>query len=316
MSSYLRFWFAIMLGTTLGLLFCVTPLRQRINQRKRVFKRHPIRLPEILPLPQTMAGTSLSPHISGRVDHSHGTSVRGHDISVHASAKDLFTYFNIGLMGTIEVRKQHFVFSTDGIWIKLSDDKALPINDRDVQSIKAKMTQVLLTPKVGYRVVDSEKFKIDALWGIRYWHQKTGLSFEPTLFGGVSDSKNWVDVVGGAKIQMSLSPKVLVTIAGRCGWRRFDLDYQVAGLLGYRIGKKYVLGAGWRYLDINYRSQGFSLRRGSERLAAGPDHQASKWILEHAYWFQRKHLAPPLGSPLATLAAGKLGGLSRPLLWK
>src|SRR5271167_4218718 len=33
-----------------------------------------------------------------------------------------------------------------------------------------KMTQFILTPKVGYRVLDKDAFKIDALAGMRYWY--------------------------------------------------------------------------------------------------------------------------------------------------
>ena len=32
------------------------------------------------------------------------------------------------------------------------------------------MTEVILTPKFGYRFVDTAKLKVDALGGIRYWH--------------------------------------------------------------------------------------------------------------------------------------------------
>jgi hypothetical protein len=32
-----------------------------------------------------------------------------------------------------------------------------------------------------------------------------------------------------------------------------SLNYQVAGLLGYRIKPTAMLEAGWRYLDVNYR---------------------------------------------------------------
>jgi hypothetical protein len=31
------------------------------------------------------------------------------------------------------------------------------------------------------------------------------------------------------------------------------VDYQVAGLLGYRVKPNVILQAGWRYLDVNYR---------------------------------------------------------------
>jgi len=184
----------------------------------------------------------------------HGTAgVDGHVASVHASFGDLLSNLNIGLMGQVEARKKRVLLSNDLMWMKLSDDKALPSNDIGVTSIKVKVRQFLLTPKVGYRVVDSEKLKVDAQVGLRYWHMGQTLEFQPQLFGGVSRSQNWADVVAGGRIEIPLSPKAVVTILGDAGGGGADTDYQVAALLGYKIGKKYILQAGWRYLDVNYR---------------------------------------------------------------
>ena len=33
-----------------------------------------------------------------------------------------------------------------------------------------------------------------------------------------------------------------------------QLDYQIFGILGYQIKPKWTLQAGWRYLDVDYRS--------------------------------------------------------------
>jgi len=189
----------------------------------------------------------------------HGTAgVDGHLTSIHASFGDILSNLNIGLMGQVEARKKRVLLSTDLMWMRLSDDKALPDNDVGIASIKAKAREFLLTPKVGYRVVDSQKLKVDAQIGLRYWHMGQTLEFQPQVFNGVSQSQNWVDVVAGGRIQLPLSAKALITISGDAGGGGSDSDYQIAGLLGYKVGKKCVLQAGWRYLDVNYRgSQSF-----------------------------------------------------------
>jgi hypothetical protein len=111
-----------------------------------------------------------------------------------------------------------------------------------------------LTPKAGYRVVDHEKLKADAVVGIRYWHLGQNLSLEPSgLLSNSSQSANWVDVVAGAHFTMPLSPKAVITILGDAGGGGANLDYQVAGLLGYKVKPTVILQAGWRYLDVNYR---------------------------------------------------------------
>lgn len=65
-----------------------------------------------------------------------------------------------------------------------------------------------------------------------------------------------MDPLVGGRILAALSPKVTVTIAGDVGgWGAgSELDYQVAGLLGYRIKPSWTVQAGYRYLYVNYRS--------------------------------------------------------------
>ena len=182
----------------------------------------------------------------------------GRDASVNASFSDIFSKFNIGLMGVFEARKKRLILNTDFMWLKLSDDSALPINEIGIQSIKTKATQVILTPKVAYRVIDQQKVKVDGTLGIRYWHLSNDLTFQPQIANGITDSANWVDVVAGARIQVPLSPKALVTVLGDAGAGGANSDYQVAGLLGYKCKKRFVLQGGWRYLSVNYRPSGNS----------------------------------------------------------
>ena len=188
----------------------------------------------------------------------HGTSgVLGHDASVHASFGDIFNYLNIGAMGVVETRYNRVVMPVDFIWMKLSDDKGLPENEVGVTSIKAKMTESVLTPKIGYRIVDTKKIKVDALFGIRYWHVSTDFTLQPVqIQNGLSDSANWVDAVAGGRIEIPLSAKASITVAGDAGGGSARSDYQVGGSLGYKITRKCTLVAGYRYMSVNYRSTG------------------------------------------------------------
>lgn len=177
----------------------------------------------------------------------------GHDVSIHASPGDLLSHFDIGLMGLVEARKNRFVLPIDFLFIKLTDDKGVPLNDF-VNSIQFKGTVVVLTPSAGYRIVDHEKVKVDALAGFRYWHIGESVNAQPQLFNGFSRSQNWVDAVAGGKIEMALSEKALVTVSGEAGGGGSDLDYQAVGALGYRLGKKAILQLGYRYLYVNYHN--------------------------------------------------------------
>jgi hypothetical protein len=175
----------------------------------------------------------------------------GHEASVHASFGDVFKYLNFGLMGAVEARYNRIVIPVDFMWMKLSDDRALPF-EIGPTSVKVKVNADILTPKIGYRLIDTGKLTIDGLVGFRYWHLGNTLTPLPQNRNGFYASANWVDMLGGAKIQAALSPKVAVTIAGDAGGGQANTDYQIAGLLGYKL-RKVILQAGWRCMYVNYR---------------------------------------------------------------
>ena len=185
------------------------------------------------------------PGISGTV------GALGHDASVHVSASDVLSYFNFGLMGAVEARKDRLVFPVDFMWVRLDDDKGFPYTDLTDRSVKVYVTESILTPKFGYRVVDGERFKVDALVGIRYWHLGENLTLHPSGFYQ-SQSANWVDGLFGSKIQLALSPKAALTVFGDVGGGASAMDYQAGGLLGYKIKPSIALQLGWRYLYDRY----------------------------------------------------------------
>jgi hypothetical protein len=122
---------------------------------------------------------------------------------------------------------------------------------------KLKGSEFLLTPKIGYRLFDEERIKIDALTGLRYWHFSENLKFVPSNLNlNFSESQNLVDPLVGGRVQLGLTPKIVANVLGDVGgWGTgSQLEYQVAGLLGYRIKPKWTLQAGYRYLSIDYRN--------------------------------------------------------------
>jgi len=184
----------------------------------------------------------------------HGTAgVLGHDTSVSAGFGDIFNYLNIGAMGQLEVRYNRVIMPVDFLWMKLSDDKGVPLNDLGVESIKAKMTETMLAPKIGYRVADGKRVKVDALIGIRYWHLSTDLALQPPELGRYGQSADWVDAIAGGRIQVAVTPKAFVAIVGDAGGASARSDYQVGGFVGYKITRKCALLIGYRYLSVDYR---------------------------------------------------------------
>jgi hypothetical protein len=223
---------------------------------------------------QTQAGTSTTtPEAKeANADHAwhvdftpyiwfagiHGTAgALGHEVNVNADFGDVFNYLNIGLMGAFEVRHNRVLMPVDFMWMKLSDNKALPLNDVEAESVDAKMTESIITPKIGYRIADGKKVKVDGLIGVRIWHLTTNLNLQPKeLQLGFSDSAAWADAVAGGRIQVALGPKASVTLLGDAGGGSARQDFEVAALLGYQISRRWVLLGGYRYLSVNYQPNG------------------------------------------------------------
>ena len=183
----------------------------------------------------------------------------GGELSVHATPGDLLSHFRFGLMGAVELRRNRLLLPLDLVWARFGDDKPLPL-ETYVTTANMKAHLIILTPKVGMRLLGTEKLKIDALTGFRYWHLEESLNFNPSFLGlNFSRSQNWVDPVVGGRIQGALGSKFLVTVLGDVGgWGTgSQLDYEAVGLLGYRIKPGWTLQAGYRYMAVNYHSEGF-----------------------------------------------------------
>jgi len=186
--------------------------------------------------------------------HGTATGPNGRGLSFRASPGDLLSNFRFGLMGAIEASHKRLVITGDMLWVRLEDDKAVPFPGLLATSATMKATEFFLTPKLGLRVVNEEKIKVDALAGMRYWHLGEKLTFNPSTLGlNFDGSQNFVDPLVGGRIGVFLSPKVVLNVLGDVGgWDTGShLEYQWAGTLGYRVKPRWALHAGYRYLYID-----------------------------------------------------------------
>jgi hypothetical protein len=202
---------------------------------------------------------AVSPYLWFPGVHGTASGPNGNGLGFRASPGDLLSNFRFGIMGAFEARYKRIVVPIDLMWIRLEDDKSRPLPPalgQGVISANIKATELLFTPKIGFRLINEEKIKIDALTGFRFWHFGESLNFNPSALGlNFNGSQNFVDPLVGGRIQLALSPKIVVNILGDVGgWDTgSQLEYQWAGLLGYRIKPALTLQAGYRYLNVNYK---------------------------------------------------------------
>src|SRR6516225_6162102 len=193
MKPFPRLISAVLLSFLMVTLFCAVAAAQGPAELAAAEPGAPAAKPEPLPTAPEPQASGMVPEgpgwrgsvsIYGWFAGVHGTAgVLGHDASLHIPFSDLFHYLKGIVPIAVEADKGRFVMPIDYLWIKLGDDKALPISDFGQTSINAHFTESILTPKIGYRLLDGEHLKIDALGGIRYWYLSQNLTLEPVGLG-------------------------------------------------------------------------------------------------------------------------------------
>jgi hypothetical protein len=150
------------------------------------------------PTGATSGGWRVGITVYGWFPGLHGTvGVYGHDASIHVPFSDVFDTLKGIIPIAVETDKGRFLMPVDFLWMKLGVNNGIPINDFGQSSIDTHLTQSILTPKFGYRLLDADHLKFDALAGIRYWHLGLNNTLEPSGLSS-SNSTNWVDGLAAA----------------------------------------------------------------------------------------------------------------------
>jgi hypothetical protein len=191
----------------------------------------------------------------------HGTiGAFGRDVGFSVTPSDLLSHARLAALGAVDARRNKIVTTVDLLYMRLGANNAIPFPPA-LNAITANFTGniVVLTPKVGLRLVNLKAIKADLLAGIRYWYFSESVNFTPSILGlNFSKSQNWVDPLVGGRIQGALSPKIVATVAGDVGgWGTgSQIDYQVVGLLGYKLKPNLTLQGGYRYLYVDKNKGG------------------------------------------------------------
>src|ERR1700722_7965349 len=167
--------------------------------------------PPPAPQPQTSTAAGDSDGWRGQIaiygwfPGIHGTvGVLGHDAGIHVPFSDVFHTLKGIIPVAVELDKRRLVIPVDFFWVKLGDDRGIPFNELGQTSVNLHLTESIFTPKLGYRLINAEHFKFDALAGILFWYVGQDLAVEPV---GVSRSRSaqWVDGLGGVRAILPLN---------------------------------------------------------------------------------------------------------------
>jgi len=188
------------------------------------------------------------------------TTKTGGDVDV--SFGDILRNLDMTLMGAVGARKGKWLLAADVIYLNVSQDNVGSIPFPGGGSIST-FTNVgvkawIMTPVVGYNLIDTEKGTLDAVAGARYLHLKSSLDLTAVSPAGnlavnLSDSGSVWNGVVGARGQLNLAPNWFLPYYADIGTGQSKLTWQVFAGIGYKF-KRLDAILGYRYLDWNFKN--------------------------------------------------------------
>ena len=186
---------------------------------------------------------------------------------IDISLSDILDSLQLTLMAGLEARKGKWLLDVDLIYLALEQDggilKRIPFGFQDRHTLNVglnanvEMTAWIVTPRVGYNLIDTEKGSLDVYAGARYLNIETDISLL-TVVGPIvnsdqiSESGTWWDGIVGVKGRVNLAPKWYLPyfLDGGAG----DTKSVVNAFAGVAYQFKHVDAiAGYRYLEWNFK---------------------------------------------------------------
>ena len=173
-----------------------------------------------------------------------GQSSTGSDIDVDVG--DILSSVEFAFMGAVGARKGKWSLAADVIYLNAQDD------DTIAPGLKAnvELTNWVVTPVVGYNLVDSGRSRLDILGGARYLYIKADLKVDALGLRADDSGSNW-DAVIGARGTVDLTEKWYLFGYVDIGTGESKLTWQGFGGVGYRF-KWFDLVAAYRYLRWDF----------------------------------------------------------------
>jgi len=198
-------------------------------------------------------------------------------ISVDASFSDILENFDVGLQGRFEARRNRFGLGVDFVWMNLG----VPAVQTQVADLDVDFRQFVAEAIGFYRVAtggrEGNPAHLDLLAGARYTTSRTRLAADTASIppaGAVYDTDfqdlDWVDALAGVKFRAPLGSQLSILGRADVVGLGSKLTWNLEGDLALLASDHWTIGAGWRYMDIDY-DEGEGIERRQLDLAySGP----------------------------------------------
>jgi len=167
-----------------------------------------------------------------------GKSASGSDIDVELD--DILDNLKFAAMGVAAVRKGRWSLNTDVIYLTTEENSTVASGVR----ASVDLYNWVVTPFVGYNLLDTERIDLDILGGARYLYLNAEL--EVGAARAKDSGGNWDGIIG-VRGDVNLTDKWFLPYHLDIGTGESDLTWQAFGGIGYRF-KWFDVAAAYRYL--------------------------------------------------------------------
>jgi hypothetical protein len=172
-----------------------------------------------------------------------GKTGSGSDLEVDFG--DLLDDLNMAFMGAFGARKGKWSLLADVLYLDVEGDTTVGPGIGPGVKLDLELTGWVVTPAVGYNLIETDRGRLDILGGARYLYLGTDLrlgSLPP-----VEDSGSFWDGIVGIRGDVKLTEKWYLPYYLDVGTGDSDLTWQALGGVGYKFNKFDIVVA-YRYL--------------------------------------------------------------------
>jgi hypothetical protein len=171
-----------------------------------------------------------------------GKSASGSDVDVEID--DILDSLELAFMGLGELRKGKWSLATDLIYLNLEDGAAIAPG----LNANLELSGWVVTPFIGYNLMDTERLNLDILGGVRYLNLKAELTVGPLQ--AEDSGSNWDGVIG-VRGGLNLTKRWYLPFHLDIGTGNSKVTWQAFGGVAYRF-KRVHLALAYRYLRWNF----------------------------------------------------------------
>lgn len=188
-----------------------------------------------------------------------GETTTGQDLDI--SFSDIIDNLDLTLMGGLNARKDKLSLLVDVIYLDVEDSSDATLHQGHLEKLSItnmKIQTWVVTPMVGYNVLESDRLTLDLLAGARYLYMEVEPTLEAqgpleTRKSSPSGSTHFWDGIVGALGRIKLHEKWSLVLQGDVGTGDTELTWQMFGAVGYKFNNLDLV-AGYRHLEWDFDS--------------------------------------------------------------